>query len=469
MFRNIFTNSFGILFSRILGFIRDLMTASILGANIYSDIFFIAFKLPNLFRRIFAEGAFTQVFIPAFARTTHKAVFSANLFLVFLSIILLITLIVNLVPALFTKAIAVGFSEETIAIAAPFVAINFWYLPLIFSMTFLSGMLQYKHHFATTAFSTALLNLSLIGALYLSQDKTQSETVYYLSYGVVIGGIAQLIAHLVAIKQMGLSKLLFGGFKYVRVKSKIISKDIKNFRNNFFPAMWGNSTAQVSAFLDTFLASFLATGSISYLYYANRIFQLPLALFAIATSIALFPRIARYLRNNDEEKAKAHLSKAFWFLAFVLSASTIGGIIFAQEITWLLFERGAFETQDTLNTTAVLQMYMIGLLPFGIQKLFALWLYAQEMQMKAAKIATLALAVYIVLALAFIQPLGVAGLALASTLGGFVSFTFTIRAFGTQNFLVILKSKNSLYLLGGALLLTILFLILKSFIAPYIA
>ena len=469
MFKNIFTNSFGILFSRILGFIRDLMTASILGANIYSDIFFVAFKLPNLFRRIFAEGAFTQVFIPAFARTTHKAVFSANLFLVFLSIILLITLMVNLVPELFTKAIAVGFSDETIDIAAPFVAINFWYLPLVFSMTFLSGMLQYKHHFATTAFSTALLNLSLIGALYLSQDKTQSETVYYLSYGVVIGGVAQLVAHLIALKKMGLSKLLYGGFKYVRVKSNIIKKDIKSFRNNFFPAMWGNSTAQVSAFLDTLLASFLATGSISYLYYANRIFQLPLALFAIATSIALFPRIARYLRNKDEVNAKAYLSKAFWFLAFVLTASTIGGIIFAREIIWLLFERGAFDVQDTMNTTIVLQMYMVGLLPFGIQKLFALWLYAQEMQMKAAKIATLSLGVYIVFALALIQPLGVAGLALASTLGGFVSFIFTIRAFGTHNFLEILKSKNTLYLTVGAIFTIVIFLLLKNVLAPYIA
>jgi putative peptidoglycan lipid II flippase len=469
MFKNIFTNSFGILFSRILGFVRDLMTASILGANIYSDIFFVAFKLPNLFRRIFAEGAFTQVFIPAFARTTHKAVFSANLFLVFLSIILIITLMVNLVPELFTKAIAVGFSDETIDIAAPFVAINFWYLPLVFSMTFLSGMLQYKHHFATTAFSTALLNLSLIGALYLSQDKTQSETVYYLSYGVVIGGVAQLVAHLIALKKMGLSKLLYGGFKYVRVKSSIIKKDIKSFRNNFFPAMWGNSTAQVSAFLDTLLASFLATGSISYLYYANRIFQLPLALFAIATSIALFPRIARYLRNKDEVNAKAYLSKAFWFLAFVLTASTIGGIIFAREIIWLLFERGAFDIQDTVNTTIVLQMYMVGLLPFGIQKLFALWLYAQEMQMKAAKIATLSLSVYIVFALALIQPLGVAGLALASTLGGFVSFIFTIRAFGTHNFLTILRSKNSLYLAVGAIVTIFVFLMLKNLLAPYIA
>ena len=114
MFKAIFTNSFGILISRVLGFLRDLLTASALGANIYSDIFFIAFKLPNLFRRIFAEGAFTQVFIPAFARTKHKAVFSANIFLVFLSIILIITLLVNLVPALFTKAIAVGLDRKSV-------------------------------------------------------------------------------------------------------------------------------------------------------------------------------------------------------------------------------------------------------------------------------------------------------------------------------------------------------------------
>ena len=468
MFKAIFTNSFGILFSRILGFVRDLMTASVLGANIYSDIFFIAFKLPNLFRRIFAEGAFTQVFIPAFARSKHKAVFSVNIFFVFLSIILLITLLVNLVPALFTKAIAVGFDPQTIEIAAPYVAINFWYLPLVFAMTFLSGMLQYKNHFATTAFATALLNLSLIGALYLSDNKTEGEIVYYLSFGVVIGGILQLIAHLIAIQRMGLLKLLFGGFKYLQVKSKIIKKDTAKFRNNFFPAVWGNSTAQVSAFLDTFLASFLVTGSISYLYYANRIFQLPLALFAIATSIALFPRVARYLKNNDETKAKEHLKRAFWFLAYILTASTIGGIILAHEITWLLFQRGAFNAQDTANTTAVLQMYMLGLLPFGIQKLFVLWLYAKELQMKAAKIATLSLGVYITFALLFISPLGVAGLALASTLGGVVSFVFTMKVFGVKNFFDILRSKNALYLVVGSILLTISLLLFKDFISAYI-
>ncbi|QSZ41631.1 murein biosynthesis integral membrane protein MurJ [Sulfurimonas aquatica] len=468
MFKAIFTNSFGILFSRVLGFIRDLLTASALGANIYSDIFFIAFKLPNLFRRIFAEGAFTQVFIPAFARSRHKAVFSVNIFFVFLSIILLITLLVNIIPELFTKAIAVGFDAQTIEIASPYVAINFWYLPLIFSMTFLSGMLQYKNHFATSAFSTALLNLSLIVAIYLSEDKTQSEIVYYLSYGVVVGGVLQLIAHIIAVQQMGLAKLLLGGFKYLKVKSILIKKDTKKFRNNFFPAMWGNSTAQVSAFLDTFLASFLVTGSISYLYYANRIFQLPLALFAIATSIALFPRIARYLKNSDEEKAKENLKKAFWFLMFLLTASTIGGIVLSHEITWLLFQRGAFSSNDTQNTTAVLQMYMIGLLPFGLQKLFVLWLYAKEMQRRAAKIATISLLSYIVLALAFISPLGVSGLALASTLGGFVSFFFTLRVFGMKNFFDILRSKNSIYLIVCAIIFTIVLLYIQKYINQFI-
>ena len=455
MFKAIFTNSFGILFSRVLGFIRDLLTASILGANIYSDIFFIAFKLPNLFRRIFAEGAFSQVFIPAFARTKHKAVFSVNIFLVFLSIILLMSLLVNLVPQLFTKAIAVGFNEQTIALASPFVAINFWYLPLIFSVTFLSSMLQYKHHFATSAFSTALLNLSLIGALLLSRHNTQESIVYYLSFGVVIGGILQLFVHIAAVKKMGLLKLLYGGFKYLTLKSHIIKKDTQKFRNNFFPAMWGNSTAQVSAFLDTFLASFLVTGSISYLYYANRIFQLPLALFAIATSVALFPRIARYLKNNDETKALQNLQKAFWFLAAILTASALGGIILSKEITYLLFQRGAFTAQDTANTAMVLKMYLIGLLPFGLQKLFVLWLYAKEMQKDAAKIATFSLLTYITFALAFISPFGVSGLALASTLGGFVSFTLTVRIFGVQRFLDILLSKYLFYLVVAAIIFSL--------------
>ncbi|MDY0117378.1 MAG: murein biosynthesis integral membrane protein MurJ [Sulfurimonadaceae bacterium] len=468
MFKAIFTNSFGILFSRILGFVRDLMTASALGANIYSDIFFIAFKLPNLFRRIFAEGAFTQVFIPAFARSAHKGVFAIHIFTVFSSIILILTLLVNLLPELATKLIAFGFDNTTLELAAPFVAINFWYLPLIFAVTFLSTMLQYKHHFATSAFSTALLNLSLILAIYFSTDKSHEEIVYYLSFGVVIGGILQLLVHVMAIQRLGLTKILFGGVKYLGTKAKIIKKDTKKFRQEFFPAMWGNSTSQVSAFLDTILASFLVAGSISYLYYANRIFQLPLALFAIAAAIALFPKISRFLKNNDDKKALAYLTKAFWFLAYLLGASTLGGFILAHEITWLLFQRGAFSAEDTAQTTFVLQMYMLGLLPFGLQKLFLLWIYAKQRQLRAAKIATISLLTYIIFALTLITPMGVGGLALAGTLSGFVSFSLSIHAFGAKQFFAILRCKQTIYFLAGGILLALLLLLLKDFLHAFI-
>ncbi|NOQ32464.1 MAG: murein biosynthesis integral membrane protein MurJ [Helicobacteraceae bacterium] len=467
MFRSIFTNSFGILFSRILGLWRDLLTASVLGANIYSDIFFVAFKLPNLFRRIFAEGAFSQTFIPSFSLTKHKAVFSVHILLIFLFSISLLTLVVNLFPQVATEAIAYGFSDENIRIAAPYVAINFFYLPLIFAVTFLSALLQYKHHFATTAFSTGLLNISLIVALLLSQDLAEPQIVTYLSYGVVIGGALQLIVHLIAIYKLNLLPLLVGGFKYLRVKSRIIKKDTTKFTKQFLPAMWGNSALQISSFIDTILASFLLSGAISYLYYANRIFQLPLALFAIATSIALFPKVARHINNNREEEASNMMAKAFWFLTFLLGFSTIGGIVLSEEIISLLFERGAFSAKDTLSSSTVLKMYLIGLLPFGLSKLFLLWIYAHHEQMKAAKIASIALGFNVILSLSLISPLGTAGLALASSLSGFITFSLTLKAFGYDKFKAIIRSKNTIYLLLSFVVFTYLLIYLKGFIHVY--
>ena len=467
MFKAIFTNSFGILFSRILGFVRDLLTASFLGANIYSDIFFVAFKLPNLFRRIFAEGAFSQTFIPSFTRSSHKGAFLAYIFTLFLSLILIMTLLVDLFPQIAAKLIAIGFDADTITLAAPYVAINFWYLPLIFSVTFIAALLQYRHHFATTAFGTSLLNLALIGALLLAKGQEASTIVLYLSYGVVVGGILQLIAHIIALYKLGLCRIVIGGFAHLRAKLPRIEKDVKRFKREFFPAIWGNSTAQLSAFLDTWLASFLAAGAISYLYYANRVFQLPLALFAIATSVAIFPKVSRYLKNEDNEKARAYMQRAFWFLAYLLTLSTIGGMILSHEIVWLLFERGAFDAADTANTSLVLQMYLLGLLPYGLGKLFSLWLYASQRQLDAAKIASFSLGSNIAFSLALLVPFGAAGLALASSVAGFVSFGLTLRAFGIKEFLRFFRSKHTLFLVFGSVVLAIITLIFKSYVQQY--
>lgn len=431
LLKSIFTNSTGILTSRILGFIRDLLTASILGANIYSDIFFVAFKLPNLFRRIFAEGAFTQAFIPAYAKSNHKIRFSSVVFLQLFGFLIILSLLVTLFSSLVAKAIAIGFDQETIDLAAPLFAINFYYLPMIFVVTFMAALLQYKHHFATTAYSTALLNLAMISALLISQDMEKYEITFYLSYGVLAGGLLQILVHLYAIKRLNLCKI----FHFKKHKKKEENK----FYKNFMSATVGSSTTHLSAFIDTWLASFLMTGSISYLYYGNRVFQLPLALFAIATSIALFPMIARSIKNKDEDKALALMKKSSLILFGLLLVSTLIGIIFNEFIISLLFERGAFTSIDTANTALILSMYLIGLIPFGIGKIFSLWLYAKEQQFLAAKISVYSLGWNIVFSLLLIQPFGAAGLAFASTLSGFILFFLTIKAFGFQKFILMFK------------------------------
>lgn len=434
MIKAIFTNTFGILVSRILGFVRDLLTASILGANIYSDVFFVSFKLPNLFRRIFAEGSFTQTFLPAFINSKYKSVFAGKIFMRFLLIIIFMSLIVTIFSESVTKLFAYGFSDEVISMASDFVVINFYYLDLIFVATFFGSLLQYKNHFSVSAFSTALLNIAMIVALIISQNMQKIDIVFYLSWGVVVGGFLQVVVHWMALRHHRLDKILTMGIPAIAIKYHKIEESVKRFNKNFLPSILGNSTAQISSFIDTYLATFLVSGTISYLYYANRVFQLPLAMFAIATSTALFPTIAKAIKNQDEFKAMHYMEKSFWFLTFLLAISTLGGVLLSREITALLFEHGEFTHTDTLNTASVLIMYMIGLLPFGLAKIFSLWLYSKEMQIKAAKISTISLIINIIFSIILINPMGGVGLALSSSIGGAVLFILTLKEFGFKRF-----------------------------------
>ncbi|PHS38742.1 MAG: murein biosynthesis integral membrane protein MurJ [Sulfurovum sp.] len=441
--KSIFTNSFGILFSRVTGLGRDVLMASALGASIWSDMFFVAFKLPNLFRRIFAEGAFTQAFMPSFIASRHKGVFATAIFLRFLLFLMAFSLLITFFPEPITKLLAWGWSSEQIGQTAPLTAINFWYLDLIFIVTFLATLLQYKEHFVTTAMSTALLNISMIAALYLYMKEDPKSVAYALSFAVLIGGTLQVLVHLIALQKFNLHKLLLGGWKYR--KNKDVEEEKKHFQSLFLPGILGNSTPQISAFIDTILATFLMTGSVSFLFYANRVFQLPLAIIAIATATVLFPAVSKALKNGQEEVAYSNLNKAFWLLTFLLGAAMLGGILLAEPIVWLLFERGKFTSIQTLETVTVLQMYMIGLLPFGLAKLFSLFLYASHRHLKAAKIAVYSLITSVTFSLILMHPMGASGLALAGSIGGWVLFIFTIREVGTERFLEIIKSKRSLY------------------------
>ena len=438
MFKSIIVNFIGIFNSRILGFIRDLLSATVLGANIYSDIFFVAFKFPNLFRKIFAEGAFTQSFLPSFAKEKNKPRFAWLVFKKLFIIILILSVFVTLFSNIVVNLLASGFSEEAKKLAMPLVAINFWYLDLIFIVTFLASLLQYKKHFATTAFSTALLNIALIIALLLSMNLPKETIIWYMSFGVIAGGIAQVIAHLVSAKKYKILKLL-----YIGAKSKKPA-DISTFKKHFLPSILGNSTAQLSAFIDTWLATFLVSGSISYLYYANRLFQLPFALFAIATSTVLFPKITKNLNEGKEKEAFLSMKKAFWLLFYLLILAVITAVIASREIVSLLFEHGAFNSKDTHYTSVVLIMYMIGLIPYGLNKLFSSYLYAVHKHIKAAKISAVSLLVNIIFSVALIYPMKVYGLALASSIGGMVLFFLTLKEFGFSEFLKFFDKRSIL-------------------------
>ena len=460
--KSIFTNSFGILFSRVTGLGRDVLMASALGASIWSDMFFVAFKLPNLFRRIFAEGAFTQAFMPSFIASRHKGVFATAIFLRFLLFLMVFSLTISIFPEPITKLLAWGWSSEQIAQTAPLTAINFWYLDLVFIVTFLATLLQYENHFATTAMSTALLNISMIVALWIYMKDDPQTVAYALSFAVLVGGVLQVVAHLVTLHNFKLDRLLLGGWKYR--KSKDVEDEKKHFNSLFLPGILGNSTPQISAFIDTILATFLMTGSVSFLFYANRVFQLPLAIIAIATATVLFPAVSKALKNNQEEKAYASLKQAFWLLSFLLGFSMIGGILLAEPIVWLLFERGKFTEVETMETVLVLRMYMVGLLPFGLAKLFSLFLYASHEHKKAAKIAVYSLITSVSLSLILMQSMGASGLALAGSIGGWVLFIFTVKEVGVDRLITIIKTKYSLYFM----LVMPLFIVIIYFLNQWI-
>lgn len=462
MFKSVFSNSFGIMISRVTGLARDILMTSVLGANVWSDIFLMAFKFPNLFRRIFAEGSFTQSFMPSYIASRQKSVFAVAIFIRFMIVIIAFSLLVTLFPGFSTKLLAWDWNADLISKTAPLTAINFWYLDLIFIVTFLGTLLQHKEHFFTTAFSTVWLNVAMVVTLMLFAHSDPKTIVYALSFSILVGGLLQVITHLYSMRQQGLMKLLVGGWKYR--KAKDVKAEEKKFSSLFFPSVLGNSTAQIASFIDTSLASFLAAGSVSYLFYANRVFQLPFAIIALAITTALFPSIAKAIKNENHDLAYRNLHKSFWLLCALLGISVLGGMILAEPIVWLLFERGAFTIQDTHNTANVLMMYMIGLLPFGLAKLFSLYLYAMHKHIKAAKIAAISLIINVIFSVLLMKPLGAAGLALAGSIGGGVQMILTIREVGWGIFFNLLKTRYSLYFLLGTIGLGLVFFALNQFL-----
>ncbi|MCW1495424.1 murein biosynthesis integral membrane protein MurJ [Campylobacter jejuni] len=468
VFKNFIINALGILFSRILGLARDVLIALFLGAGLYSDIFFVALKMPAFFRRIFAEGAFGQSFLPNFVKAKKKGAFCVSVMMQFSLIVFFILSFGKFFfPLFFTKLFAFGFNADTIALAAPLVAINFWYLFFIFLVTFLGAILNYRQKFFITSFSAALFNLSIVIAAFFVDKNTPQNTLYYFSYATVLSGVAQLILHLLVLKNNPVIRAMTLSIKFKKTKAKL-----QGFYGNFFHGVLGSSATQFSSLLDTTIASFLMSGSISYLYYANRVFQLPLALFAIALTQVSFPKILKHLKSDQENLALKFMQRALALLSILLIASSIVGSVFALEISKLLFERGNFTHEDSVITAYVLIAYLIGLLPFGLQKLFSLWLYAKFKQKTAAWIAVKSLIISALCSMAFIflikdESLKVIAVALSSSISAFYLLGANIKEFGFKKFFALISIKICLLVIVALIVFTILLILIKPYILSF--
>ena len=346
------------LLSRLFGFVRDVMMAALLGAGPLADAFMVAFRLPNHFRAIFAEGAFNAAFVPRYAHALERhgpaeaKAFAEDVLAITLAV-QFVLLILALVFAPFVVALlAPGFTEEPgqIELTASLTRITFPYLLLISWMTLASGVLNAHDRFAAAASASILLNVCMIGGMLMSG--LFPTVAHALAVGVLVSGFAQLGLVLWDLMRAGRS---------LRLKRPRITPHVRNFLRGFGPAVLGSGGVQIAMFADTILASFLPTGSVSYLYYADRLYQLPLAVVGIAIGTVLLPELARRLAANDGAGARDRLNRALegamlMTLPFVaLFAAAPGPIVAA------LFGRGAFDAAAVEGSAAVLQAYAVGL------------------------------------------------------------------------------------------------------------
>ena len=346
------------LLSRAFGFVRDVMMAALLGAGPLADAFMIAFRLPNHFRAIFAEGAFNAAFVPRYARAlTREGEEAARGFGEDVLSITLVAQAVLLVAALVfsplvVAALAPGFSDEPaqLAMTAELTRITFPYLLLISAMTLIAGVLNAHDRFAAAASASILLNICMIAALMAAG--WFPTVAHALAWGVLASGFAQLGLVWWDMRRAGIGL----GLRLPR-----FTANVKNFLTGFGPAVLGSAGVQIAMFADTILASFLPTGSVSYLYYADRLYQLPLAVVGIAVGTVLLPELARRLAADDRAGARDRLNRALegallMTLPFVaLFAAAAGPVVAA------LFGRGAFDANAVAGSAAALQAYAIGL------------------------------------------------------------------------------------------------------------
>ncbi|MEM7124186.1 MAG: murein biosynthesis integral membrane protein MurJ [Pseudomonadota bacterium] len=407
------------LVSRVLGYARDVLFAALLGTGLAADAFFVAFKLPNFFRRLFAEGAFSAAFVPMFAgkletdgnEAARRLASDALAMLV--ACLLVIVLLAEIAMPLVMSVLAPGFRDqpEKFALAVELTRITFPYLLLVSMVALLGGMLNSAGRFAAFAAAPILLNLSLIVAALLARHGG-TEVAETLAWGISAGGVAQLIMLLVGVRRAGLMP---------RIAWPRLTADVKKVLKLFGPAALGAGAVQLNLVVDIVIASLLPTGAISYLYYADRLNQLPLGVVGIAVGTALLPLLSRQLKAGDENGALISQNRAIEMALFFTIPAAVAFVILADPIIAVLFQRGAFTAEATAATGAALVAFSLGLPAYVLIKVFTPGFFARQDTKTPVKIAVVALVTNLVFNLILMGPLAHVGIALATAIAAWVN------------------------------------------------
>lgn len=417
--RAVGTISFATLISRILGFARDMVVARAFGAVGVTDAFFVAFRIPNLLRRLLGEGALSTAFIPVFAEYRAKA--SSREFARMLraisgamvAVLAAVTLAGILLAPWIVKVTAPGFWSEPAKalLTVGLTRLMFPYLFFVGLAALATGVLNSLRHFLTPALSPVVFNLSLIAAtLWLAPSLPEPITA--LAWGVLLGGVGQLCLQLPALVRRGIS---------LRLAVEPDHPAIGRISRLLAPTIFGLAVTQLNVFVNTLIASFLREGSISYLYYADRVMEFPFGIFSIAIATAVLPTMADQAVRQQVAELKATLAFALRLVVFISIPASLGLLILADPIVRVLFERGQFGPASTAATAWALGFYALGLTTFSAVKVVAPAFYALRDTRTPVWIGIGAMAVNVGASLLLMGPLAHGGLALATTLASAVN------------------------------------------------
>ncbi|SIS89079.1 murein biosynthesis integral membrane protein MurJ [Insolitispirillum peregrinum] len=407
------------MLSRVTGFFRDIMIANYLGAGLVADCFFVAFKFPNLFRRFFGEGAVAAAYVPLFSATLEKdgaeeaRLFSDRAFSVMALALALFCSVLMIAMPWAMYAFAPGFTgaEGKHELAVDLTRITFPYLLLISLCSLISGLLNSLGKFAAAAGTPILLNLILMLTLTALTPFVETPG-HALAWGVELAGLAQFVWLMISARRAGMMPRLVRPTLTPRVRLLI---------KRIIPVAFGAGLYQISLLIDTMLASMVADGAVSWLYYADRVNQLPLGVIGVAIGTALLPLLSRQLAAGHHDDAMISQNRSLEFALLLTVPSMAGFLVLGGPIISVLFERGAFSASDALATAQALMAFSLGLPAYVLVKVLSPGFFAREDTATPVKSASVALLVNIGLNLLLMQVMGHVGIALATAIGACVN------------------------------------------------